>query len=31
MDLSKYGINKDNKDLQVALTHTSYANEYRII
>ena len=30
MDLSKYGISKDNKDLQVALTHTSYANEHNI-
>ncbi len=27
MDLSKYGVNKDNKILQMALTHTSYANE----
>ena len=30
MDLSRYGISKDNKDLQVALTHTSYANEHNI-
>ena len=30
MDLSKYGISIDNKDLQVALTHTSYANEHNI-
>ena len=28
MDLTKYGINKDNKLLQIALTHTSYANEH---
>lgn len=28
MDLSKYGINKDNKLLITALTHTSYANEH---
>ena len=30
MDLSKYGITMDNKDLQVALTHTSYANEHNL-
>lgn len=29
MDLSKYGINLDNKILSVALTHTSYANEHK--
>lgn len=29
MDLTKYNINADNKILQVALTHTSYANEHR--
>lgn len=28
MDLTKYGINSDNKLLQTALTHTSYANEH---
>lgn len=30
MDLSKYGITMDNKDLHTALTHTSYANEHNI-
>ena len=30
MDLTKYGINNDNKLLQIALTHTSYANEHHI-
>lgn len=30
MDLSKYGLTMDNKDLQIALTHTSYANEHNI-
>lgn len=30
MDLSKYGIAMDNKDLHTALTHTSYANEHNI-
>ncbi len=30
MDLTKYGIKDDNKILQVALTHTSYANEHQI-
>ncbi|NLL01549.1 MAG: ribonuclease III [Mollicutes bacterium] len=27
MDLSKYGVNNDNKILQIALIHSSYANE----
>ncbi len=30
MDLTKYGINKDNKILKVALTHSSYANENNV-
>lgn len=28
MDLSKYGVLKNNKILSVALTHTSYSNEF---
>lgn len=30
MDLTKYGIEKDNKLLDIALTHTSYANEHGV-
>lgn len=30
MNLSKYGINENNKILQIALTHSSYANEHNI-
>ena len=30
MDLSKYGVQSDNKILGVALTHTSYANEHNV-
>ena len=30
MDLSKYGVNIDNKILNIALTHTSYAHENNI-
>ena len=30
MDLTKYGINSNNKILSIALTHTSYANEHHI-
>ncbi len=28
MDITKYGVPKDNKILKIALTHSSYANEY---
>ena len=28
MEITKYGINKDNKILNIALTHSSYANEF---
>lgn len=31
MDLSKYGVKKDNKLLNTALTHSSYSNEYKCI
>jgi len=30
MDLTKYGLTMDNKYLQTALTHTSYANEHNV-
>lgn len=30
MDLTKYGLTLDNKYLQTALTHTSYANEHNV-
>lgn len=30
MDLSKYGIDNNNKILSIALTHTSYANEHNV-
>ena len=30
MDLTKYGLTMDNKYLQIALTHTSYANEHNV-
>ena len=31
MDLAKYEIRKDNKILNIALTHTSYANEHKCL
>lgn len=30
MNLSKYGINENNKILETALTHSSYANEHNV-
>ena len=30
MDLSNYGIDKNNKLLEIALTHSSYANEHKL-
>ncbi len=30
MDLTKYGISKDNPLLSIALTHSSYANEHNV-
>ncbi len=30
MDLTKYGVNSDNPLLEVALTHSSYANEHGV-
>ena len=31
MDLTKYGIDNNNKILKTALTHTSYANEHNVL